>query len=524
MPPTPNDAGQLVDLTPSAPADAVIGQINTQRTKLIEIEAQVAAGKRTEAERQEQIDRMMAGVREDLAAWRKSERQEWAPSGDVALLDAKYLRPDGSVRFFDEKETVKFLDIDLRDVTRPGLLTDTEPCTREQADLIRSFRAFALATVMQKRGWEGAAELRRIHAGNFRTALTRLSGKVGAFCRSFVEDPVVHQRVLNNVAGQGSELISNPTLPLIRRPLTLQRRVVSLIRAQAVSTPTFKQPIITGRGLMRKRGATTDDPARYPVQRFTTSDASISVQDLNINVLMDPNWIRDAAMVLADPMAEIDNWISQADADTMEASFLHGDSTATHEDTISTWTLDSYFSAGQLDGSDSPLRLWKGFRRHAVDDSTMASGGASFTAATHYTAVASMKNHGGMAIMITGLSCFYNSLLANSLFTSFNAIGDRNTLTTGELGNVGKNRLVISEFMPKEFDTSSGLYTGSNKGHEIVYVDPAAYAWYELTDAESGWDVTYPERGARYIGMQKRGVLVKNVPSGEKPAAAIYNT
>lgn len=521
----PNDlTGHLRDVTPDAPKQAIFDTLGAHRAALQAIDADVSAKTRTLSERIEAAERMAGETAANFAKLKSAERSEWVAEGGPSELDSRYLNADGSVRFLPTKVRLALpgLPEDMSD-TLPGLLTEDAPVTPQHARLVQAFRAYVLVKHLHRQAPEASALLTKT-SREFMRALQNLPGRVGQFCRQMVADPAMWTRVLNSTTGTGGEFISNPTLSMIRRPLILQRRIPALIRTETVANSTFKQPIVAGHGLMRKRGKTVTDPARYPDQAFTTSDASVSTVDMAINALLDPNWIRDAAPVMADPIGEVNNWLAQAWVDTQEAAYLHGDTAGTHEDTLSTWTLLGYFSTGQLDGVDSPLKLWLGIRARAFDDSNTASGSGSFTAATHYAAVSALGNHASSAVMATGLSCFYNSILANSIFTSYNAMGPAGTLLTGKLGAVGQNEIIISEFMPKEFDTSSGLYTGSNKGNEILYFDPTAWVYYELADGSTDYDVVYPERGARYIGMTARGVLVCNVVSTEKPAYVLYNT
>lgn len=517
------DAGRTADLTPTSPAADLAGAVNRHRDTLLAMGKDIEEGKRTHAERLEAVERMQAETAVALKAAKAAERVEWQPGGDAALLDARFMLPDGSVRFGARTERVVLKGFPAVDLQMPGLLTDERPVTREHQTLTNAFRGLAIARELVRHGWDGAAALESKAAAAFMRAFIALPGRVGAFCRAAMSDGTLWERVINGSSGTGGELISNPTINQIRRPLLLQRRLFGMIPSQVTALSTFKQPIITGHGLLRKRGATSDDPARFPSQRFTTSDASISVVDMVINALLDPNWVRDAAQVLGDPIAFVQRWLDEGTSDTMELALLHGDTAATHEDTLSTWTLNGYYTAGQLDGTDSPAKFWIGARARAFDDSNTGSGGGSFTASTHYAAVAALGNHADKAVMVMGLNTFYTGILANTLFTSYNAMGPAGTLITGKLGAVGQNEIIISEFMPKEFDTSSGLYTGSNKGHEILYTDPTAWMYYELADGSSDYDVSYPERGARYVGMTHRGVLVANVVSTEKPSYVLYN-
>ena len=57
----------------------------------------------------------------------------------------------------------------------------------------------------------------------------------------------------------------------------------------------------------------------------------------------------------------------------------------------------------------------------------------------------------------------------------------------------------------------------------MVYADTSAYCHYEHAAGSDDFDVSYPERGAQYVGMVKRSVLAPEVISTETPCAVVYN-
>lgn len=516
-PAIPADLGGEVVLTESTTLPELGRVMETHRKAIREV-----AG--TQAEQAQKIERMMGETDQLLTKVRAEQKAVWSPSGDAGLLDARYLNEDGSVRLGRTKVRGTLWDgSEGEEQEVEGLLTDPHPCTREQISAQRAFGAFRIAF--------GRARALRIEPN--RDAFTRkawsilgrelskITGRVGAACRAMLADPAVLKRVISNSSTTGGELIAVPTTTDIRRPVTMERRIAGLIQTASAPAPSFKPPIITGRALAQKRGAATDDPARIPVQGFATSDTTVSVVDQAINVLLDPQWVVDAGK-LFDAMGIVMDYIDQAWADTYELAILHADSTATHQDAIASWTLGSYFTAGQLDGSLAATRWWKGVRRHASDDSNTLSGGGSFDLTDHFGALNLLGVWASGSVAVTGLACLYGVLLSNSAFTSFYEMGPAATKLTGQLGVIGETPIVISQFVPKEFSTSTGLYTGSNLGNEMVYFNPRAYTHYMLDGGES-WDAAYPERAARYVGETRRSVLAKTTVSGEKPAAVLYN-
>lgn len=478
----------------------------------------------SEGERAAKVERMMAEMRGQLAEIKANDlKARWEPDGSTSDMDRRYLLPDGTVRFKRGTRTITLPDGSTEQVATEGLLGDPKPVTRAQQEMQARYGAFALAVRFAGRdGSVWANPIVRKSYTAFREALGALPGRVGDFCRAMLSDPELHKRVVSNTAGSGGELVEVPQISEIRRPYDLTRRVPGLIEVVQVQNPSFKQPIKTGRVLAKRRGATSNDPARYPIATFTTSEATITVVDRVANVLVDPQWVADAATLIADPMGEIMDWIEMGDADTLEAAFLHGDTAATHQDTLSSWTMGGYYAAGDLDGTSSPLKFWIGFRARAFDDSATVAGGGSFTAATHFAALDAMGNRGANAIAITGLHCLYTQLLQYTNFLTVDKFGPQATVLTGQIGNIFGRPLIISEFVTNDL-ANTGLYTGSGTTTSMVYVDPMAYTHYSYSGGAGDFDVTYPERGARYVGMTRRGVLAPTCLSTEKPAALIYN-
>ncbi len=517
--------GREVQFTDEVAVGALNTVLNQQRNALLTLNAQVSAHKRTIGE----LETFKAQASDELRAATARVRQTggvvWQPGGDASDLTRRYLRADGMVQLGEVTESVPMPRGGFRQVKRSGLLTEERPLTREHSDLVIGFHRYALASKMAARGMSGATEAADdVWVRSVVPAMRSMPGPVGDFLRQMLSDPATFERAMNASAGTGGELISNPTLgTALRTPRTLPRRVASRIAMQRSVSKTFTAPVITGRGLLRLQGAISDDPARATPQGMVTTSAAVTMKDFIVNMLVQSTFFRDIASSGLDGMALVDQWLAQAVADSEEMILLHGDSAATHQDTIATWTVGSYFTSGQLDGSDSPIRAILGVRARAHDDSNTVSASGSFDAADHFGALALLGNWGAGAVATVGVNGIY-TLLANSLFTTVDKFGDRATLLTGQLGQIGNTPVDLSEFLPKEFDTSSGLRTGSNAGNIVVYHNPAAMTMWDMEPADGGeYDVTEAHKGARYIGRTATRQVTFNVLSTDKPAAVLYN-
>jgi hypothetical protein len=468
----------------------------------------------------ERIDRMLPEMQAKVDKVKAGARAEYVPGGDVGALEARYARLDGAVQLGRVVEKIELPDGSIAESPRDGLLTERYPVTREHKVLTDAYRSYALAHRVF--GPDHGHPLVRKSFLAFRRAAHAMPGRTGDFLRTMMENRASLQRVIGNSAGIGAELVATPTIADIRRPTDLARSIAGLVQVVEAPGRTFKQPQVTGRAISRLRGATSNDPARYPVQTFTTAETSITVRDRVINVLLDDNFVDEAALVLPDPMGFVMDWIEQGDADSLENAFINGDTAATHQDTLSTWTVGGFYTAGDLDGSQSPLKLFLGFRARAHDDSNTTDTSGSFDADDHFAALNNMGNLAAGAVMMTGLDTFYSELLASSLFTSVDKFGPAATLLTGTLGAVGSTPIVISQFIRKEF-ASTGLYTGSGSTGIVVYANPAAWVHYSHAGTNGDWDVSYPEKGARYVGIKRSSILTTRCLSTEKPVAILRN-
>jgi len=518
--------GERVEFTNQVAAAALNDTFNAQRVAILELNARIEADRATAADRAAMIDRMSGDLSEALRADRRGRTEAFVAQGDAADVDHRFLLPDGSIRFRSQPISIPTPEGDIM-VVAPGLLDTRTPASPAHAALRNAFHRYKMASFLRANGVDGTGEIaKRVWAQEVRPAMERMPGRVGEFLRSMLNDPATFKRVINATSGTGGDLISNPTMG-VRRPTSMPRLVAGLVRRQAVTNKTFVPATIAGRGLPRARAVITNDPARFTPQAFTTGTASVSLPDFVINALVDSNWFRDVAPV-ADGLQLVLDWLDQAEADGIEVMLLHGDTAATHQDTLSTMTLGSYFASGQLDGSDSPLKKWLGLRARAADDSTMTSAGASFTASDLVTPAASLNTWDSGSVLLAGLKSIY-TVATTSEFVTVDKFGAQAFVqagapsAAGAVGSIAGKRVYISEFLPNVVDTTNGLITGSNAGGCLILWNPRSTVIYEMDSPEADYDVSQPERGARYIGRNMTALLNFEVVSGEKPVASLYN-
>lgn len=498
----------------------VIDTVNTHRAALIELE-------KRGAKTQEAMERMAAELAPKVQASRLSAGLAWSPEGETAQAESRYL--DGAeLRLGTRQVTMPEIDhngeVVLAERAEHGFLTDPHPVTVAQKRVQDAYGEYALARALGARSRDPGA-LRKVTQRAFRKLVREMCdvpGQIGAWSRATLLDPVRLRAVISGTAGSGGELIKTPTLANVIRPTDIQRRIVANIQTIEAESSTFKKPVLSGRVLLRKRQAIADDPSRFTVTTMTTSDSTLTLVKLVAQVLLDADFATDAGLILGDAIGYIRMLLAQGKADSLEMMFLHGDTAGTHQDTLSSWTMGSRYTAGALAGTESQLTGWIGMRARAFDNSATVAGGGAFTATTHFNALLKLGANAAGARMAVGLPGLYSQLLSNALFTTVDKAGPAATLQSGQIGQVGDTPIDLTDFLAAEY-ASTGLYTGSGSTNTFVYYTPAGWRYFVHSAGGTEWDVTYPEKGAQYVGIKEEGLLDASIPSTENNSAVIIN-
>lgn len=473
------------------------------------------------------VEQMKREITPLLARGRELDASAGAvQSGDRSELD-RYFGADGKLNLRDWTRAA-FIGGDTVDLPMKGLLTDPVSRGPEHEDLRRAFANFALAGALSgKLGGQRATEALRRARSAVVMAFLRMPGRVGQWARTAFDSESSYQRAITGATGTGAELLTVPTLATIQRPIELSRRIPGLIRSAPAPSSTFKIPKVTGRALSRVSNKITADPARVQSSDFTTSDESISTVGRTIQALVDVNWLTEGGLVLTDPVGFINQWLNEGDLLTLEIAILHGDTAGTHQDTLSTWTMNGLITAGTLSESSALIKAYLGARAHAADQSALVTAGGTFDMGDHFSAMNYFGAGTGAdptsVAMIIGLNGLYSSILPMANLLTVDKAGASATILAGQIATIAGTPIVLSECMGKDFDTTTGLYTGSNKGNAAVYIRPAGWVHYEEANRADDWDVTESNRRARYIGFQRFGVLVHDGLSTQTDAVSLYN-
>ncbi len=509
--------GELKPLDPAA-----YDERSREVIERIELLRQTAvASGNDQAKISERLERI--GLQDAIKA-RDSVQWGFVPSGHVSDVERRYMvdEPgDGAlpVRLGNSEQRV-FLGGESVTIQRRGLLTD-QPVSPEHAELQRRYGAWALSRTLAAHNTAfRAMELKARRA--FAAAAIQFPGRIGAaFREMFASEASFQRAVISKATGSGGELLATPTLATVVRPRDMDRKVAALIQVIDAPSTAFKRPIVSGRAILKRRPLTQADPATFPTQTFTTSDGTTTLTKAVINILLDSDWAGEAGHVLDDPMGLVWRLIAEGVADSLEMMFLHGDTAASHQDTLTAWTMGGRYSAGAL--TTDTLALYKGFRAQAFDDSATVAGGGTFSADGHFGCISAMGAYGADAKAIMGLGTLCKKILASALFTTVDKAGAAATLQTGQIGQIGDTPVVLTDNLAREYETT-GLFTdGSGATGCIVYVAPSGWTYYRHVGADPEWDVRAPHMGAQYVGVSEVGVLERTASSSDKPAAVLIN-
>lgn len=497
-------------------ASTLTDHVNGQRTAILELNRRVEEGTLSQGERLQNLERRVEEATGALRAAKQAAAEEGL-AAHAGLPESEVVARYGSGQGFrlnSVKRSIRLPSGGTAEVVVPGYLDDPKPVNAEQVEAQRAYRALALAGSVFKR--KGAAAAPMVDAA-YRNLFVVLAQTPTAS-----RAPAV-RAILDGSAGAGGELLPVPTLANIREPLRLNRRLAGLIAVENHSNESWKEVTEVGNFLMRLRGRRTDDPARYERVKFTTSDTTLAAYTYTGQTLIDDNLVEspDAVVSITDrAMAFLD----RMEADTLEVQLLHSDTAATHQDSAyESWTIGSYFTAGELGGSDSPIRQWIGWRATAFDDSCDASAGGSFDETDWFGTIKLMGNRAVSDLVAgIGISTYFTHVLPNAKFINRDYVGERATLIVGQVTDIGGVPLVLSEFLPAEFPTT-GLYTTGGSTGQIVIGDAGAWRWDVVPALESEWEVSEQHRGAVYIGRKRTYRLTKRCVSTDKPNAVIRN-
>lgn len=328
----------------------------------------------------------------------------------------------------------------------PGVLDDPAPKTEWQAELQR------LSAIRSIGGLMGVA-------------MGRTDKRIARHLR---KGPTEIARMFADNSTEGAEFMPTAVSAMLDRYASLPRAAANLFEQVSISGVDVVNPFVTT-GAVPKLGiapvAGDNNPAVIAVGNPVTADRTMTASTFLVNILASMDASEDSIVAFA-PWAI--NEIAIALADGYEDALINGDSTSTHEDTISAWTGGGRWPSTGMGGADDHRRAFKGLRRKASDASAASDGSAADTVSG---AIAMRNTLGGAhragdLAYIVSMGNLIAKLLTDSNFLTVDKAGALATMLTGQIGSIGGYPVVISEFLTEDlnatglFDNATTTYTG----------------------------------------------------------------
>lgn len=534
VPPEPTTADVVSE-------QSLLGVLNRHRSTLLALRESVAQGRLSQAELNERLERMAGdGERVVAAHLAQGVGQAIEPSGTAQEALRAYQStnvsgvPDGGL-VLQGVTMERLRNLTTQDAVgqgarairlpngqtivsgRAGYLTDSRPMTREQARIQQAYSNFGVALrialkTFQRKHQRAPSSPYDLVVDNptVRTAFFALDRAI----RSAVEPAgrlllSMYERVMSGGSGTGGDWIAAPYLQGgWVGPSDLMPQIVERIPRRDAPAAEFTAPSIPGGELIaRLRGRVqSNQPAAYPIVEQSTGKRSIAIVSLVMRLLLDDEWLEDFTRNGLVTMEDLLNRLRRGLRRTLEAAVLHGDTTASHQDALASWPMGSLASAGAYDGSDSPLRGWKGLRRSCFDDSGTANDASgTFTGTTAMAMIARLGTRAASpdTVWTCNINLLYKKLMVADDFRLWSSVGEMAAARTGAMGTMLGRDVLLSEFMTSDLNASGVFDNVTTTKTSLLLWDPAAWEMWDLLD-ETLLDVATAETGAVHLIAKRR--------------------
>lgn len=506
------------------PERETLDTLNHNARAIRGLAAEVREHKRTLSELRQQSARMAVTAQEQYSRAIAATERVWEPGGDDALAVRLYGVEAGGVRMLASKRDVVLPGGHTRTVKLRGFLTDPYPVTRAQQEIQRRYLGFSVAVrVCRTRKIDPwANEIVQRAYVSLTEAIERQPGQLGRVLRESLDTAV---RAMSGGTGVGAEWILEPQIDTLIRPYDLTSTFMARIQKKDAPSKLFTRPTVTGEIVFYRAGdVTSNDPGAYRVSDLTTGEASQTIPEFAARMVLSKTWLDDMAKLVS--MEELTSQIRRGADRTLRGAWIHGDTAATHQDAVASWTVGGKYTAGTMGGSDSPFRQILGLRARAADDSNTNDCGQTFSAAV---AMASLERLGSRAQSdqvgwLTGMHVLHTQLMPDADFLTADKIGsDMATVRTGRFGSMLGHPVDVDDMITNDLDATTGLFDGSGDTTSILLaVDWSAVEQWTLQEQQD-FEVLEAHKGAVHLGATMRVGGAFGCASGEKPVSLDFD-
>lgn len=331
----------------------------------------------------------------------------------------------------------------------------------------------------QRRAQEMAEEIGWVQ--RFKGSVSR--ERLRAFTGHLAAGPKAVGKVFSANDTEGGDWIVTVPTALLQRKAETMRSLEALVPSFEMSDTTMTLPVLS-RGVqpfLRSAPTTGDmNAAQYPKSTPGTDSQTITAQSLTVLVPVDRDASEDSIVAAIPLMQQL---VGEGLRDGTEDALVNGD-TGTHGDTgIASWNPRGRWQF--LGASNDHRYAWIGWRHRALDlDATYSLAAQDFTASQTVAAYigarsalaaplgTSMQSNGvGELVYITSPEHYLAKIVTDTNLLTVDKYGPAATIVTGEVGRIGGKRLLLSDFMDVELNTS-GVYDDSTKTKTGMLIVP----------------------------------------------------
>ena len=333
----------------------------------------------------------------------------------------------------------------------PGLLDDEPSCEWQRSLQVAVTRRNLVQTILGKKVSAVKADKAVSRILDQAPLAIKRSAGFGELQKAFVDG-----------SGVGAEWIIDLGLPMVERDPRLSGELEGMLRVHDMATSTELLPFLTtGLRPYKHAVASGDDPAQFTASSVATDQRTISATGMDIRTQIDEDAAEDAIVPI---LPFIQEELVLAGSRGFEDCLINGDTAGTHQDTgLSSWNIRSIWGATGLGGAGDHRRTFIGLRGRAIDVSNTTDMGSVQTYAGMVATLAILDSpHAMSASYITSLEFMLAKMLGFTEFQGSEKVGIYNTLLSGKFAIVAGKKLVLSEFVDKQYN-ASGVYDNTTK-------------------------------------------------------------
>ncbi|MEL6347162.1 MAG: hypothetical protein AAFV53_28870 [Myxococcota bacterium] len=343
-----------------------------------------------------------------------------------------------------------------------------------------------------------------------------LRGQVDQIYRGAMGDMSIAHKIFTNLNGTGGEFIPGEVrLPELERDLRLANidLAINNIETRPTSTVNLKIPF-AGTGLIPYLYGYTQgtNPPAFTATTPDTAKRSVDIKGMAVRLEMDRDADEDSVV---DARAAMSQMIARALLLGQEDAFINGDTAASHQDAIASWSPNnlwgSSFSGG---GGKDHRRAYLGLRARAfdigssvqVDASAALTYGDCMALAGAFTAPYASE---GQMILTTSYQAYFAHFLAIEELVTLEKYGQGAAVLSGEIGRIGPWVLMKTPVLASDM-ASTGLYTGSGALATAVGYNRDRYCFYERQGVVVELDIEIRNGTVNMVARLRRGLHAKD--------------